>query len=105
MAPRLTNVQQGDVLREATNPSDPDARCVLLSCAGKSSDGSQSANSARLERASAEPLRFSGLHFTFEAALGPNPQRPCFVCLGATTLGKNDDARAAVFAGFHANVQ
>ncbi len=26
----------------------------------------------------------------FETALGPNPQRPCFVCLGATTLGKND---------------
>ena len=38
----------------------------------------------------AEPLRFSGPHFTFETALGPNPQRPCFVCLGATTLGKND---------------
>ena len=58
----------------------------------QSSDGSQSANSASETREGplAEPLRFSGPHFTFETALGPNPQRPCFVCLGATTLGKND---------------
>ena len=72
----------------------------------QSSDGSQSANSASETREGplAEPLRFSGPHFTFETALGPNPQRPCFVCLGATTLGRND-ARAAVFVGFDAKVE
>src|SRR5260370_701486 len=67
----------------------------------QSSDGSQSANSASETREGplAEPLRFSGPHFPFETALGPNPQPPCFACLGATPLGNNDArAGATVYA-------